>query len=284
MDSQPEDLHTSSAKEGDLWNDIDLIKYWDTALSGYKARFIYIISITTISNAKIVDLMKQQYHSKDNTTKLGEMCPDPLDIPRSNIMKRQVPTDALVEEVKAKKPKIAESMETMDLPNDNQEMLKEKGEEQGQQEEAEEENYENEEEEEEEEEKEEEKVEELEDEVEEEEEEPEDYEENPEEEEEAGEQEERADDYQDQGHAYYNHHYQEYPQPSVPYYSEHSYYTPKSTAHAPHAMPTIPPMPPMPPMPQRANSSAQDDEMLSNLMMAWYYSGYYTGLYQARRS
>ncbi|KAI9357760.1 hypothetical protein BD770DRAFT_388273 [Pilaira anomala] len=35
-------------------------------------------------------------------------------------------------------------------------------------------------------------------------------------------------------------------------------------------------MPPMPPMP-----SNQDD--LSNLIMAWYYCGYYTGLYQAQK-
>ncbi|KAI7869604.1 uncharacterized protein EV154DRAFT_530702 [Mucor mucedo] len=38
----------------------------------------------------------------------------------------------------------------------------------------------------------------------------------------------------------------------------------------------LPSMPPMPSM-----SSNQED--LSNLMMAWYYSGYYTGLYQAQQ-
>ncbi|KAG0253867.1 hypothetical protein DFQ27_007163 [Actinomortierella ambigua] len=32
-----------------------------------------------------------------------------------------------------------------------------------------------------------------------------------------------------------------------------------------------------------AGSRGMDDESLGNLIMAWYYSGYYTGLYQARR-
>ncbi|GAN01577.1 hypothetical protein MAM1_0009d01010 [Mucor ambiguus] len=40
-----------------------------------------------------------------------------------------------------------------------------------------------------------------------------------------------------------------------------------------------PPSPPLPAMP----SGSQNQEDLSNLMMAWYYCGYYTGLYQVRR-
>ncbi|KAI8638477.1 hypothetical protein BD408DRAFT_446774, partial [Parasitella parasitica] len=38
-----------------------------------------------------------------------------------------------------------------------------------------------------------------------------------------------------------------------------------------------PPPPPLPPVP------SQDNEALSNLIMAWYYAGYYTGLYQAKQ-
>mmetsp|Transcript_44044 Transcript_44044/g.89000 ORF Transcript_44044/g.89000 Transcript_44044/m.89000 type:complete len:160 (-) Transcript_44044:304-783(-) len=46
---------------------------------------------------------------------------------------------------------------------------------------------------------------------------------------------------------------------------------------APPSMP-MPPPPLMPPMPPGA---ASDDEALSDLLLAWYYSGYYTGRYQA---
>ncbi|KAG0341054.1 hypothetical protein BG004_006172 [Podila humilis] len=49
----------------------------------------------------------------------------------------------------------------------------------------------------------------------------------------------------------------------------------------PHNM--IPPMPMPMPMPPSMPSGGPDDETLSNLMMAWYFSGYYTGLYQAQR-
>jgi hypothetical protein len=41
----------------------------------------------------------------------------------------------------------------------------------------------------------------------------------------------------------------------------------------------MPPMPPMPPISQLP----LNDEELSNLLMAWYYSGYQTGRYQALR-
>ncbi|KAG0085823.1 hypothetical protein BGZ93_000439 [Podila epicladia] len=47
--------------------------------------------------------------------------------------------------------------------------------------------------------------------------------------------------------------------------------------------PGFPPMPPPPPMPMTGTNAGPDDETLSNLMMAWYFSGYYTGLYQAQR-
>ncbi|KMU87264.1 hypothetical protein CIHG_04709 [Coccidioides immitis H538.4] len=30
-------------------------------------------------------------------------------------------------------------------------------------------------------------------------------------------------------------------------------------------------------------STAQEDESLKNLMMAWYFAGYYTGLYEGQR-
>ncbi|GAN04339.1 hypothetical protein MAM1_0061c03799 [Mucor ambiguus] len=42
-----------------------------------------------------------------------------------------------------------------------------------------------------------------------------------------------------------------------------------------------PPPPPAPPMP--LSMPAQDNEAFSNLIMSWYYAGYYTGLYQARQ-
>ncbi|KAF9216290.1 hypothetical protein BGZ59_010341 [Podila verticillata] len=48
------------------------------------------------------------------------------------------------------------------------------------------------------------------------------------------------------------------------------------------AIPGFPNLPPMPPMPN-SGTSGSDDDTLSNLMMAWYFSGYYTGLYQAQR-
>lgn len=48
------------------------------------------------------------------------------------------------------------------------------------------------------------------------------------------------------------------------------------------ATPGFPNLPPMPPMPMSGTSESNDDT-LSNLMMAWYFSGYYTGLYQAQR-
>lgn len=50
----------------------------------------------------------------------------------------------------------------------------------------------------------------------------------------------------------------------------------------PPGAPPMPSMPMMPPMPGSfAGGSSMDEEALSNLIMAWYYSGYYTGLYQA---
>ncbi|KAG0327372.1 hypothetical protein BG000_000986 [Podila horticola] len=41
--------------------------------------------------------------------------------------------------------------------------------------------------------------------------------------------------------------------------------------------------PPMPPPMPMTGTNPPDDETLGNLMMAWYFSGYYTGLYQAQR-
>ncbi|KAG0053637.1 hypothetical protein BGZ89_002871 [Linnemannia elongata] len=51
----------------------------------------------------------------------------------------------------------------------------------------------------------------------------------------------------------------------------------------------MPPPPPLPPFPSHSGSGGpfsgpkMDDEALGNLIMAWYFSGYYTGLYQAQR-
>ncbi|KAF8973450.1 hypothetical protein BGZ46_009845 [Entomortierella lignicola] len=42
-------------------------------------------------------------------------------------------------------------------------------------------------------------------------------------------------------------------------------------------------MPPPPMMSGQFSGAGMDDEALSNLIMAWYFSGYYTGLYQAQR-
>lgn len=42
----------------------------------------------------------------------------------------------------------------------------------------------------------------------------------------------------------------------------------------------IPPPPPMPPM---LSDSTEDDEHLSAMLMSWYMSGYYTGLYQGQK-
>lgn len=47
---------------------------------------------------------------------------------------------------------------------------------------------------------------------------------------------------------------------------EQYYQQPSNAAH--HAVPPVPPI------------MNRDDEGLSNLIMAWYYAGYYTGLYQ----
>ncbi|KAG0369906.1 hypothetical protein BC939DRAFT_531488 [Gamsiella multidivaricata] len=48
--------------------------------------------------------------------------------------------------------------------------------------------------------------------------------------------------------------------------------------------PPPPTMPfPLPPLPGQLSVSGMDDDSLSNLIMAWYFSGYYTGLYQAQR-
>ncbi|KAG0330575.1 hypothetical protein BGZ99_000046 [Dissophora globulifera] len=94
----------------------------------------------------------------------------------------------------------------------------------------------------------------------------------------------------------------------VPVYPPHAY-TPQtvypgygqplpagpSGAHGMLPMPFMPPMPPMPPgthpaawqghgvTAAAAGGGGMDDEALSHLIMAWYYSGYYTGLYQAQR-
>ncbi|KAF9366079.1 hypothetical protein BGX34_006465 [Mortierella sp. NVP85] len=38
-----------------------------------------------------------------------------------------------------------------------------------------------------------------------------------------------------------------------------------------------------PPLPGQFSASGMDDEALGNLIMAWYFSGYYTGLYRAQR-
>lgn len=53
------------------------------------------------------------------------------------------------------------------------------------------------------------------------------------------------------------------------------HYHPHSLLHA------APPMPPMPPM--LANSLNEENEHLSAMLMAWYMSGYYTGLYQGHK-
>ncbi|KAI8595575.1 hypothetical protein EDD21DRAFT_390866 [Dissophora ornata] len=42
-------------------------------------------------------------------------------------------------------------------------------------------------------------------------------------------------------------------------------------------------MMPPPPLAGQVSAAGMDDEALSNLIMAWYFSGYYTGLYQAQR-
>lgn len=61
----------------------------------------------------------------------------------------------------------------------------------------------------------------------------------------------------------------------------------KAAQHVPpHNLPfgagrsMIPPPPPMPPM---LNTSGEDSEHLSAMLMAWYMSGYYTGLYQGQK-
>ncbi|KAF9930736.1 hypothetical protein FBU30_000114 [Linnemannia zychae] len=51
-----------------------------------------------------------------------------------------------------------------------------------------------------------------------------------------------------------------------------------------HGMMPPPPIPPFPPSSGGSISGQKmDDEALGNLIMAWYFSGYYTGLYQAQR-
>ncbi|KAK9761122.1 hypothetical protein K7432_014206 [Basidiobolus ranarum] len=76
--------------------------------------------------------------------------------------------------------------------------------------------------------------------------------------------------------------------PIPPPMASHPQYNPYSTG------PQHPPQPNMghttqgygmlpPPPPPPAVSAFTEDEALANLLMAWYYSGYYTGLYQARR-
>ncbi|KAK4520088.1 signal recognition particle subunit [Mucor velutinosus] len=57
------------------------------------------------------------------------------------------------------------------------------------------------------------------------------------------------------------------------YQEQYYYQDPHYAAAAPPA-----PAPPMPP-----SMPAQDNEAFSNLIMSWYYAGYYTGLYQARQ-
>lgn len=51
--------------------------------------------------------------------------------------------------------------------------------------------------------------------------------------------------------------------------------------HATHTTHVPPPSPQLPAMPTTSGSDNQED--LSNLMMAWYYCGYYTGLYQGQQ-
>jgi survival motor neuron protein len=110
----------------------------------------------------------------------------------------------------------------------------------------------------------------------------------------------------------------EYPQPfpssSSTYYSpssSHAYpppsaHIPPPTHHpypypyaGPHHAPAPPPMgvgpshnygstynpyfPPPPTLPHIRPARTADDEILNNLLMAWYYSGYYAGRYQAMR-
>jgi len=69
----------------------------------------------------------------------------------------------------------------------------------------------------------------------------------------------------------YDHHQQPPPNP-LPYSTPTASFDPNSGWYS------IPPKPIVPPM-----VSPDDDEALANLLMAWYYSGYYTGLYQAKR-
>lgn len=47
--------------------------------------------------------------------------------------------------------------------------------------------------------------------------------------------------------------------------------------------PTAATPPGHPPPPGQFSASGMDDEALGNLIMAWYFSGYYTGLYEAQR-
>ncbi|CAG8520773.1 16086_t:CDS:2 [Funneliformis mosseae] len=62
------------------------------------------------------------------------------------------------------------------------------------------------------------------------------------------------------------------PPPPPPGGPHHQFYPP-------YPQPTDPNIPPKAPVP----IPGFDDEALSNLIMAWYYSGYYTGLYQGRK-
>ncbi|KAF1797851.1 hypothetical protein V8B55DRAFT_1452068 [Mucor lusitanicus] len=53
--------------------------------------------------------------------------------------------------------------------------------------------------------------------------------------------------------------------------------------HANHTTNVPPPPPPPPPQLPAMPSGSDNQEDLSNLMMAWYYCGYYTGLYQGQQ-
>ena len=90
-------------------------------------------------------------------------------------------------------------------------------------------------------------------------------------------------------HPHHPHHPPHHPHHPHPYHPSHpppshSYYPAPPTPTSAHN-PTsgsgsgsgMPERSQMPPMPQ----AAMDDEELSNLLMAWYYSGYQTGRYQA---
>ncbi|KAG0165792.1 hypothetical protein DFQ30_008002, partial [Apophysomyces sp. BC1015] len=97
----------------------------------------------------------------------------------------------------------------------------------------------------------------------------------------APEQAEQAYTQQEQEYASYYEAQASYDQSQPVYGSYQQNYAEYSAPHHHHMSAAQPPPPPPFPMPPSANhASHNEDEALSNLIMAWYYSGYYTGYYQ----